>query len=125
MAGEVETMANDGVSGVSAASMLVAIPRPPAPKADAKAPSQGPPPQGDVYVASGADKPGLAHHVLFFDENGDHQITLAESRHGLEKLGMGTVASAGLALVLNPVLGKQGSGHYTTTVPVDGLFKNF
>lgn len=71
------------------------------------------------------DQPGLLHHVLFFDENGDRQITLSESRHGLERLGIGTLQSAAISLVLNPILGKQASGGFTMTVSVDGLLKNF
>ena len=125
------TMASDDFARVSSNLVPIATTRPTVTKADANTQIQASPQGGsrphvgDVYVASGASAPGLAHHVLYFDGNGDHQITLAESRQGLQKLGLGKVASAALALVLNPVLGKQGSGHYTTTVSVDGLFKNF
>ena len=83
------------------------------------------PAPGDKYLPTGSAPTGLKHHVLFFDENGDHHVTLAESRHGLEKLGLGRISSTLLPFALNPILGKQASGHYTTNVAVDGLFRNF
>jgi hypothetical protein len=83
------------------------------------------PVQAQATQARNSDMPGLLHHVLFFDENGDRQITLSESRHGLERLGIGTLQSTALSLVLNPILGKQAGGGLTTTVSVDGLVRNF
>jgi hypothetical protein len=81
--------------------------------------------QAQARQVRGTNEPGLMHHILFFDEDGDRQITLSESRHGLERLGIGTLQSMAISLVLNPILGKQASGGLTTTVSVDGLLKNF
>lgn len=75
--------------------------------------------------AAAVEQPSLLNHILFFDENGDRQISLGESRRGLERLGIGTLQSTALSLVLNPVLSKQASGNLGTTVSIDGLVKHF
>jgi Ca2+-binding EF-hand superfamily protein len=63
----------------------------------------------------------LQRHAEYFDVNGDHVITVDETRQSLRDLGMGKLASRLLSLAINAGFGFQNAGRPTLTIDIDKI----
>ncbi len=76
----------------------------------------------DGAKPAGAPTP-LQRHVLFFDGNGDNKITHAETKQGLESLGVSKWTSWAQAAFINLGLSRQVNGHLGLTLEVTTIAK--
>lgn len=67
--------------------------------------------------------PALVRHVLFFDVDGDREISFNECRKRLQELGLGGVSSAGIALVFNGFFGPKTNEGFAFTIRADEITK--
>jgi hypothetical protein len=108
------------MSGIQAQSSPPASVVRPAPKPTPAPTTAAPAAATDAFQPS-KGYTTLQKHVAYFDTNGDGKVTLAETRQGLEDLGLAKPLAYPAALAINGLLGSQTSGHRTFDVSVANI----